>query len=102
MRAKVEVFPCHAELPQEFAERAAAGSGFGVVGDGMEPDVEVAASQSVEGVESSDGGVAFEYADFFLVISQPDSRRQSGHPGSDDDSIVSHWRWSWKPAWNGG
>ena len=96
--AKVKVFPGHAELPQKFAERAAAGTGFSVVGDGVQADVVVAASQAVERVESADGCVPFEDADLFFVIGQSDSRGQPGHAGSDDDCVVSHWRWSWKPA----
>ena len=88
--SEIEVIPGHAELSEEFAERAVAGSGFGVVGDGMETDVVVAAAEAIEGIESADGGVSFEDTDFFFVVRQTHSGGEPGHSGADDDGVVSH------------
>ena len=39
MRAKVKIFPLHSQLPQELAERSLFCAGFGIICDGVEPDI---------------------------------------------------------------
>ena len=90
LRRQVEVFPAQPKLPQDLAQWAGLGAGAGVIGEGVQPDVVIAAAEPIERIQPADGRVPLENADRFLVVSQADSGGQTRHSGADDDRVVSH------------
>ena len=54
----------------------------------METDVVVASVHAIERIQAADGVVAFENANFLVVVGEPNARRQTRHASADDDGVV--------------